>query len=215
MCGIWVALEDVDAGNGPLFYHPGSHLLPELSPADLAQSGDAPEYERYEDYIHALMEKRGIEPVEFHAKKGDALLWSSAIVHGGRPIRDEGRTRWSQVTHYFFEGCVYYTPVFSELIAGEFVLRETVKDMRTGEVVPLTFNGNPVVTQKLRNGRHHIGLSEAATPIALDEANERIARLQSELDATRGELHAIHESRSFKLASQMAALARRAGRARR
>src|SRR5687768_4224292 len=45
MCGVWIALEDVDASNGPLFYYPGSHKLPELSPADLAQSGDDPRYD--------------------------------------------------------------------------------------------------------------------------------------------------------------------------
>jgi ectoine hydroxylase-related dioxygenase (phytanoyl-CoA dioxygenase family) len=30
MCGVWIALEDVDERNGPLVYLPGSHKLPEL-----------------------------------------------------------------------------------------------------------------------------------------------------------------------------------------
>jgi hypothetical protein len=54
------------------------------------------------------------------------------------------------VSHYFFEGCLSYTPVFSEMAVGEFLLRENVKDIRTDEVVPLTFNGAPVVTERLR-----------------------------------------------------------------
>ncbi len=29
MCGVWVALEDVDERNGPLHYYPGSHRLPD------------------------------------------------------------------------------------------------------------------------------------------------------------------------------------------
>src|SRR5689334_14032123 len=28
MCGVWVALEDMDMDNGPLVYYPGSHKLP-------------------------------------------------------------------------------------------------------------------------------------------------------------------------------------------
>lgn len=29
MCGVWVALEDITEENGPVFYYPGSHKLPE------------------------------------------------------------------------------------------------------------------------------------------------------------------------------------------
>src|SRR3954454_3714018 len=28
MCGVWLALEDIDADNGPLIYYPGSHRWP-------------------------------------------------------------------------------------------------------------------------------------------------------------------------------------------
>ena len=28
MCGVWIALEDMDTENGPLVYYPGSHKLP-------------------------------------------------------------------------------------------------------------------------------------------------------------------------------------------
>ena len=31
MCGVWVALEDVTEGSGPLDYLPGSHKLPVLT----------------------------------------------------------------------------------------------------------------------------------------------------------------------------------------
>ena len=35
MVGVWVALENIDAENGPLVYYPGSHKLPYFSMQDL------------------------------------------------------------------------------------------------------------------------------------------------------------------------------------
>ena len=46
-------------------------------------------------------------------KKGQALIWASNLLHGGSAHRDKGRTRHSQVTHYYFEGCQYYQPLSS------------------------------------------------------------------------------------------------------
>ena len=30
------------------------------------------------------------------------------------PLKDPDRTRFSQVTHYYFEGCKYFTPMRTE-----------------------------------------------------------------------------------------------------
>ncbi|HXU44637.1 MAG TPA: phytanoyl-CoA dioxygenase family protein, partial [Thermoanaerobaculia bacterium] len=105
MCGVWVALEDVTEDNGPLFYYPGSHRLPQLYPEDFALGGQTPDEffnTRYGSYLSELMRARGLERQVFLPKRGDALIWASNIVHGGTPRRDPERTRWSQVTHYFF-----------------------------------------------------------------------------------------------------------------
>lgn len=40
MCGVWVALEDTDAGNGALHYYPGSHALPVYDLDDLGIDGN-------------------------------------------------------------------------------------------------------------------------------------------------------------------------------
>ena len=44
---------------------------------------------------------------------GQALIWSSPRVQGGAVVKAPAPrcTRWSQVTHYFFEGCRYYAPM--------------------------------------------------------------------------------------------------------
>ena len=70
-------------------------------------------YESYEEYIGRLIEQIGPEPSYGILKKGQSLIWASNLLHGGAPQRDMTRSRHSQVTHYYFEGCKYYTPRFS------------------------------------------------------------------------------------------------------
>jgi ectoine hydroxylase-related dioxygenase (phytanoyl-CoA dioxygenase family) len=113
MCGVWVALEDIDMDSGPLVYYPGSHRFPELSMRDLGLEFDRSDYPAYTRAVADQIEREGLEPVYGTIKKGEALLWASNMLHGGAPT-DRSRTRHSQVTHYFFEGCKYYTPMENE-----------------------------------------------------------------------------------------------------
>lgn len=134
MCGVWVALEDVDTENGPLVYYPGSHKLPEVTAEELGARGaqsvggalsswlrrrvGRPHrleniYPAYERHVAALISGYGLRPQYATVRKGQALVWASNLLHGGAPRADKTRTRHSQVTHYFFEGCRYYTPVLS------------------------------------------------------------------------------------------------------
>jgi phytanoyl-CoA dioxygenase PhyH len=114
MCGVWVALEDMDMDNGPLVYYPGTHRLPYLRPADLGVEAKWENYDSYVDYIADLIEREALEPRFGDIGKGQAIVWASNLLHGGAPRNDPDRTRLSQVTHYFFEGCRYYTPMASE-----------------------------------------------------------------------------------------------------
>ena len=113
MCGVWVALEDMDEDNGPLVYYPGSHKLPELTMADVGASATKDEYDRYESHVAELIEREGLEPHYGTIARGQALVWAANLLHGGAEQKDKSRTRHSQVTHFFFEGCEYYTPLLS------------------------------------------------------------------------------------------------------
>jgi ectoine hydroxylase-related dioxygenase (phytanoyl-CoA dioxygenase family) len=99
--------------NGPLVYYPGSHRLPEKNMQDAGAEGDPSQYDRYERFMTDLIEREGLEPEYATIRKGQALIWSANLLHGGSPQRDKDRTRLSQVTHYFFEGCEYYSPLSS------------------------------------------------------------------------------------------------------
>ncbi|MCB9880674.1 MAG: phytanoyl-CoA dioxygenase family protein [Planctomycetes bacterium] len=113
MCGVWVALEDMDEDNGPVYYYPKSHQLPEFGMHDAGTQPGYENYLEYERFIDRLARHFGLEPRLAVIPKGHALIWSANLLHGGAPRRDPGRSRHSQVTHYFFERCRYYTPMFS------------------------------------------------------------------------------------------------------
>jgi ectoine hydroxylase-related dioxygenase (phytanoyl-CoA dioxygenase family) len=142
MCGVWIALEDMDENNGTLVFYPQSHKLPEANLGDIGyewetksmfspsqfvrrslrklgiiksiptlKSDDA--YPLYEKYIGEIIEKNNLKPDYATIKKGQAFIWAANLLHGGSPLKDKTRTRHSQVTHYFFENCRYYTPLIS------------------------------------------------------------------------------------------------------
>jgi hypothetical protein len=136
MCGVWVALEDIDENNGPLIYYPGTHSWPiytnehiGINAADLTHIYG--EHERYEVLWRALIERSQIKPERFLAQKGRALIWAANLLHGGDKQNDMTRTRWSQVTHYYFDSCAYYTPFGSDAFFGRILFREPT-DISTG-----------------------------------------------------------------------------------
>ena len=61
-----------------------------------------------------MIEREALEPHYGLLKKGQALVWASNLLHGGAHQQDRERSRHSQVTHVFFEGCRYYTPMRSD-----------------------------------------------------------------------------------------------------
>lgn len=151
MCGVWVALEDVDADNGPLLYAPGSHRFRFAQNLDIgvpAEAGDAHQG-RFHDLWDALAASGGLQVEPFHARKGQVLIWTAHLLHGGDRHRVRERTRWSQVTHFYAQGCLYYTPMRSNLAVGPMALRKPI-DLRTGETVANTYLGMTVDEEKLR-----------------------------------------------------------------
>lgn len=131
VCGVWVALEDVGPESGPLFYYPESHRLPILSADELGLASPPSEagYPKFEEGWDAIVEAEGLKKEPFLAKRGQAVIWLANLLHGGEPVIDPGSTRYSQVTHYFFEGCRYWTPIESDPARG--VISERLpKDLR-------------------------------------------------------------------------------------
>ena len=145
MVGVWVALEDIGPGSGPLHYYPGSHRLAEYLPHEigLRHADTAARYEDYEDFLARLLEAAELRKETVQPRKGQAFIWAANLLHGGEPITDPESTRRSQVTHYYFEGCRYWTPLNSDPPVGRISWRRVV-NVETGDVEPHYYQGKPV-----------------------------------------------------------------------
>jgi len=137
MCGVWMALEDIQADAGPLVYYPGSHRLPYrsaetegLTPAEVA--GEPHPQRLFEPIWRRQVRQQGFQPRTYLPRQGEVLVWHANLLHGGLPVKNRARTRWSQVNHFFFSDCLYTTPMHSfDFAAGGACLRQP-QDVATG-----------------------------------------------------------------------------------
>ncbi len=114
MCGVWVALEDIGPDQGPLIYYPGSHKLPEMNYDDFDLVGDYASYPQYLGELEKLIEEHNFEPDFGLIKKGQAVIWSANVLHGGSKQKNLELTRHSQVTHYYMGAPKCWRPSLSK-----------------------------------------------------------------------------------------------------
>jgi hypothetical protein len=178
MCGVWVALEDVDEDNGPLEYYPGSHRLPYLDLSSFGMTGSSQKgyehYAAYEDFVKSAIRELTLERRVLRIPKGHAIIWAANLLHGGSPIKDPSRTRHSQVTHYFFENCLYYQPQRSDPFLGRIQWLDK-RDIRTGRLIPQMYNGKQVSVRRDLTQR----LKWLARQSGLDRGLRRVRRARS------------------------------------
>jgi hypothetical protein len=126
MVGTWTALQDITEDCGPLNIVPGSHKWPHYNFQNLnlpvVEFGEQfDNYAEYENFLIQLLETMGSSKKNWLGKKGECLIWSSNLLHGGAPIINPNSTRYAQATHFYFEGCNhYYSPMFSHVAEGKY-----------------------------------------------------------------------------------------------
>ncbi|OQP47204.1 hypothetical protein A4H97_06770 [Niastella yeongjuensis] len=152
MCGVWVPFEDIDETNGPLHYYPGSNKLPFYDMIDVGVKASASvEMKKafmayavdYVNFIQKMIDALGLKKEVLKIKKGQAMIWSANLLHGGEKILREGASRHSQVTHYYFDNCIYYVPRLSDIAINKLYLND-LTNIVTGEKVMNTYFGKEV-----------------------------------------------------------------------
>ena len=213
--GVWVALEDIHEDAGPLIYYPGSHRLPSLFNEemglvpDFGEGGTYLNGPKFEKLWKSLIADLDLQARTFTARKGQAAIWAANLLHGGAAQRDRKRTRHSQVTHYFFEGCAYYTPLSSMPFLGGIDYRSSLVDVRDGEPVTHEINGVALDPERfgLLSHMDRIPWSEPTLPADFDpesylELNPDVA--EAEWDAVEHYLrYGRFEHRHWKAGSAL------------
>jgi phytanoyl-CoA hydroxylase len=121
--GSTVYLEPSDDENGCLEVLEYGHALPEIDREAMARMRyasleDVPaiDPQLWVDYQDAVAEQGqacGLKTRKIPAEAGDSLIWHPQLPHGGSPIRDRNRTRFSLVMHNTPQGVpVYHQNVF-------------------------------------------------------------------------------------------------------
>lgn len=174
MCGVWVAMEDIYPDAGPLEYVPKSHRLPFLQARDVGYR-QQPEVIPYQEIFHAawreMIYSQGLRLERFTPRQGEALIWAANLIHGGSNVQDLSLTRWSQVTHYFFEGCLHYTPMLSNWPLGPVAWRQPWNINNNA-----LYSGNWPGEQAKEHLAEEIKALQGFDPVRYLEANQDVAR---------------------------------------
>jgi len=104
----WIALEDVEIGNGELVYYPQSHRLPtyefsEGSSHWIRKRDGIYANEHYIEWLGQAINENSFEEKHFLARKGDCIIWNANLIHYGSPIQNKTATRYSLITHFCLE----------------------------------------------------------------------------------------------------------------
>jgi phytanoyl-CoA dioxygenase PhyH len=103
--GVWIALEEIDPGSGPLVYVPKSHRLPFFHFSTGEPTYDpfrvtAAEVEAAIEFYEKERHRNGLSERQFLPSRGGVLVWHSDLMHGGAHPSDEWRSRKSLAVHY-------------------------------------------------------------------------------------------------------------------
>lgn len=94
MIGVWVAAEDIHPDAGRFFILPRSHTL-----RVPGEEGD-PNAAGYKQKMADFVRDGPLDCLAPVLRQGDVLLWTSMVIHGSLPTRDERQSRRSFTAHY-------------------------------------------------------------------------------------------------------------------
>jgi phytanoyl-CoA hydroxylase len=102
LAAAWIPLEDIKIDSGPLYYYVGSHRMPKFNFGNgiLFNERSTRKPLEFADYIDKTCAELKYPKETLLIKRGDVLIWHSALAHGGGLITNPEQTRKSYVCHY-------------------------------------------------------------------------------------------------------------------
>lgn len=123
LAAAWIALEDIKIDSGPLYYYIGSHKIPKFNfgTGILYKRTSTKSPLEFAAYLDKTCTDLELPKETLLIKKGDVLIWHSALAHGGSIITNPDQTRKSFVCHYstvsalpYHRNAVNETPIAQE-----------------------------------------------------------------------------------------------------
>jgi len=114
MLTIWIALDDVDPGNGGVRYVPGSQAQL-ISPEKPHKDVNGSEYNMMSTEQLAQIDR--MEFVTFNVPAGHAVMHHCQTLHGAPPNNSE-RIRRGYTVHLAQPGCIQLDPVKNPILRG-------------------------------------------------------------------------------------------------
>lgn len=112
MCGVWIALEDIQPDSGELEVYPKSHRLPRIYMDTVKCNKVIDDWSEFATKI-VLPWRDGINSgcfnkITYRPTKGTVLIWHENLMHAGSVRRNIDLTRRSIVFHCFADGVIVY-----------------------------------------------------------------------------------------------------------
>ena len=143
MCGVWVALEDISDDAGPLELYEKSHTLSFNISDEIKQKPHLTFEEKeqiYQKIWNQEIKQKKLKRKIFIAKKGECVIWLANLLHGGSKQNNPNLTRWSQVTHYYFENCDYISPALSNFRNNKLFYKDVINIIDSKKVSKSIFS---------------------------------------------------------------------------
>src|SRR6201999_2603731 len=125
LIAAWIALEDIAPESGPLAYVPQSQRMPfhDFGGGRFVYDptvDTSREVEAAMGFYSRELAESGLPVRTFLARRGEVLVWHSALMHGGAQPEHPERTRKSFVVHYSTRsGCPSRECAVREVVNGE------------------------------------------------------------------------------------------------
>jgi hypothetical protein len=109
MCGVWIAIDDVQPDFGELVVYRGSHRTPRV----YTKETGCPKFVNSEwtqfgkvvvPIWRRLVETGSFQRIVYRPKRGTVLIWHENLLHGGSVRKDASLPRRSIVSHIFADG---------------------------------------------------------------------------------------------------------------